>query len=129
LFGGEGGQGEGADPGCLAGGGPGQAPFERRGVAEWDVGNVRAGPEVHVICGNLSAHKAPAVHRWLLAHPRFVLHFTPAYSSWINQVERWLWTKIPDQIIDAIYCHCDRISRPAHQALAESGPGVQVTGW
>src|SRR5881227_116287 len=45
---------------------------------------------VHVICDNLSAHKAPAVQRWLLAHPRFVLHFTPTYASWINQVERWL---------------------------------------
>src|SRR5436305_13647490 len=45
---------------------------------------------VHVICDNLSTHKAPAVQRWLLAHPRFVLHFTPTYSSWINQVERWL---------------------------------------
>src|SRR5213595_2559406 len=45
---------------------------------------------VHVICDNLSAHKAPVVQRWLLAHPRFVLHFTPTYSSWINQVERWL---------------------------------------
>ena len=32
---------------------------------------------VHVICDNLSTHKAPVVHRWLLAHPRFVLHFTP----------------------------------------------------
>jgi len=47
------------------------------------------GLAVHVICDNLSAHKAPAVHTWLLAHPRFTLHFTPTYSSWINQVERW----------------------------------------
>ncbi|MER6304426.1 IS630 family transposase [Kitasatospora sp. NPDC001539] len=47
------------------------------------------GLAVHVICDNLSAHKAPVVHRWLLAHPRFQLHFTPTYSSWINQVERW----------------------------------------
>src|SRR5450755_5122050 len=47
------------------------------------------GLAVHVICDNLSAHKAPAVHKWLLAHPRFQLHFTPTYSSWINQVERW----------------------------------------
>jgi transposase len=44
---------------------------------------------VHVICDNLSAHKAPGVHRWLLAHPRFELHFTPTYASWINAVERW----------------------------------------
>ncbi|WP_405527963.1 IS630 family transposase [Streptomyces avidinii] len=47
------------------------------------------GLAVHVICDNLSAHKAPVVHKWLLAHPRFQLHFTPTYSSWINQVERW----------------------------------------
>ncbi len=47
------------------------------------------GLAVHVICDNLSAHKAPVVHKWLLAHPRFTLHFTPTYSSWINQVERW----------------------------------------
>jgi hypothetical protein len=39
------------------------------------------GLDVHVICDNLAAHKAPVVQRWLLAHPRFVLHFTPTYSS------------------------------------------------
>ncbi|MFA3879454.1 transposase [Streptomyces sp. MMCC 100] len=35
------------------------------------------GLAIHVICDNLSAHKAPVVHKWLLAHPRFELHFTP----------------------------------------------------
>jgi transposase len=47
------------------------------------------GLAIHVICDNLSAHKAPVVQRWLLAHPRVQLHFTPTYSSWISQVERW----------------------------------------
>ncbi|MFF4199107.1 IS630 family transposase [Nonomuraea sp. NPDC001831] len=50
---------------------------------------VEPGLAVHLICDNLSTHKAPVVHAWLLAHPRFTLHFTPTYSSWINQVERW----------------------------------------
>ena len=36
-----------------------------------------------------SAHKTPAIRRWLAAHPRFVLHFTPTSSSWLNLVERW----------------------------------------
>ena len=45
--------------------------------------------EVHVILDNLSAHKAPPVKRWLLRHPRFVLHFTPTYASWLNLVERF----------------------------------------
>ena len=38
---------------------------------------------------NLSAHRAPAVHRWLLRHPRVQFHFTPTYASWLNLVERF----------------------------------------
>jgi len=45
--------------------------------------------QVHIVLDNLSTHKTPAVHRWFLRHPRFHLHFTPTYSSWLNQVERW----------------------------------------
>ena len=45
--------------------------------------------DVHLVCDNLSTHKTPAIMRWLDAHPRFHLHFTPTSSSWLNQVERW----------------------------------------
>jgi len=38
---------------------------------------------------NASTHKTPTIKRWLLAHPRFQLHFTPTSSSWLNLVERW----------------------------------------
>ncbi|MFB9745195.1 IS630 family transposase [Pseudonocardia sulfidoxydans] len=44
---------------------------------------------VHVVLDNASTHKTPAIKRWLTAHPRFVLHFTPTSSSWLNLVERW----------------------------------------
>jgi transposase len=44
---------------------------------------------VHLVLDNSSTHKTPAIHRWLTAHPRFVLHFTPTSSSWLNLVERW----------------------------------------
>ena len=44
---------------------------------------------VHIVLDNLSAHKTPKVHRWLLRHRRFHLHFTPTYGSWLNLVERW----------------------------------------
>jgi transposase len=44
---------------------------------------------VHVVLDNSSTHKTPAIQRWLVAHPRFVLHFTPTSSSWLNLVERW----------------------------------------
>jgi transposase len=45
--------------------------------------------DVHVVLDNLSTHKTPAVHKWLLRHKRFTFHFTPTYGSWLNLVERW----------------------------------------
>ena len=44
---------------------------------------------VHLICDNYGTHKTPAIKTWLAAHPRFQMHFTPTYSSWLNQVERF----------------------------------------
>jgi transposase len=51
--------------------------------------NVPARLGVHLVLDNASSHKTPNVKRWLAQHPRFVLHFTPTSSSWINLVERW----------------------------------------
>ena len=51
--------------------------------------NVPADLDVHVVLDNLSTHKTPAVRRWFARHPRFHVHFTPTYSSWLNQIERW----------------------------------------
>src|SRR6478735_2038219 len=44
---------------------------------------------VHVICDIAYTPKAPEIQRWLKRHRRFTLHYTPTYSSWLNQVERW----------------------------------------
>ena len=44
---------------------------------------------VHLVLDNSSTHKTPAIQKWLAAHPRFELHFTPTSSSWLNLVERW----------------------------------------
>ena len=51
--------------------------------------NVPAHLDVHLVLDNASSHKTPKIRRWLAAHPRFHLHFTPTSSSWINLVERW----------------------------------------
>jgi transposase len=50
---------------------------------------VPAALQVHMVVDNSSIHNAPAVRLWLARHPRFHLHFTPTYSSWLNLVERW----------------------------------------
>ena len=45
--------------------------------------------QLHVVLDNYASHKHPKVKAWLLRHPRYHLHFTPTYSPWLNQVERW----------------------------------------
>ena len=45
--------------------------------------------EIHIVLDNLSAHKTQRVRDFLEAHPNVQLHFTPTYSSWLNQVELW----------------------------------------
>ena len=59
---------------------------------------VPADLDIHLVVDNYGTHKTPLIHRWLLRHPRFQLHFTPTYSSWINQVERWFATLTEKQI-------------------------------
>ncbi len=46
-------------------------------------------PQMHIVVDNSSIHSAPTIRRWLRLHPRFRMHFTPTYSSWLNLVERW----------------------------------------
>ena len=45
--------------------------------------------DVHLIMDNLSTHKSPTVRNWFAKRPRFHVHFTPTYGSWLNLVERW----------------------------------------
>ena len=53
------------------------------------VDGCRPQQEVHIILDNLSAHKTAKVKAFLEEHPQVRLHFTPTYSSWLNQVEIW----------------------------------------
>ena len=54
--------------------------------------------EIHVVLDNLSAHKTKDVQRFLAEHPKVRFHFTPTYSSWLNQVELW-FAKIQRDVI------------------------------
>lgn len=53
------------------------------------VDSVRSAKEIHIVLDNLSAHKTKAVEQFLAEHPKVRFHFTPTYSSWLNQVELW----------------------------------------
>jgi transposase len=55
--------------------------------------------EVHVILDNFSAHRTALVNQFLQRHPNVRFHFTPTYSSWLNQVESW-FSKLQRDVID-----------------------------
>lgn len=59
---------------------------------------VPGGLQIHLILDNYATHKHPNVKAWLLKHPRFVLHFTPTSSSWLNMVERF-FAKLDDKAL------------------------------
>ncbi len=88
--------------------------------------------ELHLVLDNYATRKTPAIHQWLLKHPRFHLHFTPASSSWMNLAEHWLaeletdirkwisewnknprpfaWTKTADEILETLAAYCRTVS-------------------
>jgi transposase len=62
------------------------------------VANQPRGQEIHLIADHLSAHKTARVQQFLAAHPKVHLHYTPTYSSWLNQVENW-FARIEREVI------------------------------
>jgi putative transposase len=51
--------------------------------------NVPQDLDIHLVVDNYSTHKHPRIKRWLAVHPRYQVHYTPTYASWLNQVEIW----------------------------------------
>jgi len=56
------------------------------------------GSDIHLIVDNYATHKTQAVQRWFAKRPRYHVHFTPTYSSWVNMVER-LFAEVTDKAI------------------------------
>jgi len=74
--------------------------------------------EIHVIVDNLSAHKTKAVGAFLDAHPRVRLHFTPTYSSWLNQVELWFGKIERDLLARGIFTSVPDLARKIRRYIA-----------
>jgi transposase len=67
--------------------------------------------QIHIILDNLSAHKTKLVTWFLAAHPNVQLHFTPTYSSWLNQVEIWFARIERDVIARGIFTSVSDLAR------------------
>ena len=69
------------------------------------------GREIHIIADNLSAHKTKRVAQFLAEHPQLHLHFTPTYSSWLNQVELWFARIERDVVARGVFTSVNDLAR------------------
>jgi transposase len=76
--------------------------------------HVPAELDVHILMDNYGTHKSQMIRHWFAKRPRFHVHFTPTYSSWLNQVERWFGELTQKQI-----------RRGAHRSVQELESAIQ----
>jgi transposase len=85
--------------------------------------------EIHVIVDNLSAHKTTGVDAFLDAHPRVHLHFTPTYSSWLNQVELWFAKIERDLLARGIFTSLPDLARKIRRYITRYNDDPKPIRW
>src|SRR6202043_12677 len=85
--------------------------------------------EVHIVLDNLSAHKTQAVEEFLAQHPKVRFHFTPTYSSWLNQVELWFAKIQRDVISRGIFTSVADLGRKLHKYIGAYAKSARPFRW
>lgn len=93
------------------------------------VANQPRGKEIHVIADNLSAHKTERVREFLSAHPNVQMHFTPTYSSWLNQVELWFAKIERDVIARGVFTSVPDLRRKLMRYIRQYNKDAKPVKW
>jgi transposase len=93
------------------------------------VAQCRRNQEIHIILDNLSAHKTKAVRDFLEAHPHVRLHFTPTYSSWLNQVEIWFAKVERDVIARGVFTSVPDLARKLRRYINAYSAAARPIRW
>ena len=93
------------------------------------VANQPRGKEIHVIADNLSAHKSLPVKDFLAAHQTVHLHFTPTYSSWLNQVELWFAKIERDVIARGVFTSVPDLKRKLMRYIRHYNKAPKTVKW
>jgi transposase len=88
-----------------------------------------AAPEIHIVLDNLSAHKTATVREFLERNPRVRLHFTPTYSSWLNQVEIWFAKIQRDVIARGVFTSVADLSRKLMKYIRAYAKSARPFRW
>jgi transposase len=91
--------------------------------------NQPRGKEIHVIADNLSAHKTAQVKDFLQAHRTVHLHFTPTYSSWLNQVELWFSKIERDVIARGVFTSVPDLKRKLMRYIRHYNKAPKTVKW
>jgi transposase len=87
------------------------------------------GREIHVICDNVSSHKTAAVQDFLADHPNLQMHFTPTYSSWLNQVENWFGRIQRDVIARGIFTSTKDLDKKIMRYIRQYNQNAKPLKW
>jgi transposase len=87
------------------------------------------GQEIHIIADNLSAHKTKRVGDFLARHKNVTLHYTPTYSSWLNQVELWFNKIERDVIARGVFTSTPDLSRKLMRYIREGNKNPKPIKW
>src|SRR5712672_1142411 len=85
--------------------------------------------EIHVIADNLSAHKTKQVEQFLGEHPNVHMHFTPTYSSWLNQVELWFAKIERDVIARGVFTSVPDLKRKLMRYIRQYNKEAKPVKW
>lgn len=85
--------------------------------------------EIHVILDNQSTHKTAAVRQWLAETPNVQFHFTPTYSSWLNQIEIWFSKIERDMIARGIFTSTQDLRRKIMQYIRAHNKSCRPFNW
>jgi transposase len=85
--------------------------------------------DLHLIVDNYATHKHPTVQRWLKAHPRFHMHFTPTSSSWLNLVERFFGELTADVVREGSFQSTRELVRAIESYLADRNQDPKKYVW
>ena len=85
--------------------------------------------EIHVICDNVSSHKTPLVQAFLAKHRRVHMHYTPTYSSWLNQVENWFARIQRDVITRGIFSSIKDLDKKLMRYIRQYNKNPKPLKW
>jgi transposase len=85
--------------------------------------------QIHIILDNLSAHKTALVHVFLEQNPRVRFHFTPTYSSWLNQVELWFARIERDVIARGVFTSVPDLARKLRRYINAYSANARPIQW